>query len=280
MKDVNLSKRMEAVVSMVSPQSFTIADVGCDHAYVSIALINRKLATKVIAMDVGTGPLNIARTNITEAGYGDIIDIRLGDGLEKLKPGEADGIIIAGMGGLLIKGILERGADILSYETKRPVLILQPQSDIKEIRMFLHKMAYHIVAEKMLVEDGKYYTIIKAEPNDCEMDNIGADEEAKGSLECLEAYTEEDYVYGKCNLENQSGVLLEYLQKERTVLKQIFNKVEASITQSKKKGESIPNSTSVRLESVRQELEINARALQLYDTCIDRKLEGGLHREM
>lgn len=64
MKDIVLSKRMEAVVNMVSPRSFAVADVGCDHAYVSIALIERNIAKKVVAMDVRPGPLEIARRNI------------------------------------------------------------------------------------------------------------------------------------------------------------------------------------------------------------------------
>lgn len=249
MKDVNLSKRMEAVVNMISPQSFAIADVGCDHAYVSIALVQRGLAQKVIAMDVRTGPLEIAKRNVRETGYSEKIDVRLGDGLERLQQGEADGIVIAGMGGLLMKSILERGMHILMYEQKRPVLVLQPQSDVKEVRMFLHSHAYHIVSEQMLKEDGKYYTVIKAEP-------------VEGKLS--EQYTTAEWVYGKCNLADNNQVLYEYLQKEQKVLKKILNQVEASIKQSEKCGEEIPHSTRNRLDSVTCELAINAQALSYY----------------
>lgn len=269
MKDVNLSKRMEAVVNMVSPQSFTIADVGCDHAYVSIALVQRQLADKVIAMDVRTGPLDIAKRNVNEAGYSKLIDIRLGDGLERLEPGEADTIIIAGMGGLLMKGILERGLHILCHEKKRPVLILQPQSDLKEVRMFLYRHEYHIVCETMLVEDGKYYTVMKAEPVVLDK-NIGKDEDKSDETDigwsaiAEESYSEEEWVYGRCNLRNQNETLLAFLQKEQKVLQQILDKVEESIKKSVNSQEEIPESTRKRLDSVKQEVEVNERALAYY----------------
>lgn len=266
MKDVNLSKRMEAVVNMVSPQSFTIADVGCDHAYVSIALMQRKIADKVIAMDVRTGPLDIARRNVADAGYSNVIDIRLGDGLEKLEPGEADTIIIAGMGGLLMKGILERGLQILTNKNKRPVLILQPQSDLKEVRMFLYCHAYHIVCENMLVEDGKYYTVMKAEPvvldNNVSMDSKKVqDYDIVWPLSDEMPYMEEEWVYGRYNLQNKSETLLAFLQKEQAVLQQIVDKVEEVVKKSVDKQEDVPESTKERLESVKRELEINGRAL-------------------
>ncbi len=283
MKDVNLSKRMEAVVSMISPQSFaiadenddatvvtmedgnripiTIADVGCDHAYVSIALVNRNIADNVIAMDVRTGPLDIARKNVMESGLSHKIDIRLGDGLEQLVPGEADAIIIAGMGGLLIKGILERGIHILKVKEKRPVLILQPQSDLKEVRMFLLANAYDIVCESMLLEDGKYYTIMKAEPCQCDID-VGTS--MKESCNNTNIYTDVELVYGRYNLEYRNLVLKEFLSKEQEVLLRIKTKVEESIASMEARGEDIPASTRQRVDSVAHELELNAKALQYY----------------
>ena len=263
MKAVNLSKRMETVVNMVSPQSFTIADVGCDHAYVSIALIQRKKASKVIAMDVRTGPLDIAKKNVAEAGFSDTIDIRLGDGLEKLQPGEADSIIIAGMGGLLMKGILERGIHILNVGEKAPTLILQPQSDLHEVRMFLQAHAYHIVCESMLIEDGKYYTVIKVEPDN------GNAHEAHDNRDCVQTfaekpYSEEEWVYGRCNLVTKNEVLLDFLEKEQKVLQQILSKVEMSVQKSIDANEEIPDSTKQRIESVKKEIACNAKAMQYY----------------
>ncbi len=246
--------------------SLTIADVGCDHAYVSIALVQRNIANNVIAMDVRTGPLDIARKNVAESGLSNKIDIRLGDGLEKLVPGEVDAIIIAGMGGLLIKGILERGIHILEYGEKRPVLILQPQSDLKEVRMFLLAHAYDIVSENMLLEDGKYYTVMKAEP--CEYDTescISMTETCSGNGHI---YTDEELMYGRYNLEHHNPVLQEYLLKEREMFLRIATKVKASMAAMEAKGEEIPVSTRERAKSVTYELELNAKALQYYSGVI------------
>lgn len=253
MKEIVLSNRMEAVVNMVSPQSFTIADVGCDHAYVSIALMQRNMAKKVIAMDVRKGPLEIATRNVQEYGYKDDIDIRLGDGLEKLCPYETDSIIIAGMGGLLIKGILERGRNIIfpkgeMEQKKRPELILQPQSELREVRTFLYDNAYHIVDENMLMEEGKYYTVIKAVPG------------------CEARYeTEPEWLYGKCNLERHHPVLKEYLEKEKQVLADICKHLEETVENGKKKGTEIPIKTMERLESVKLEQAYNHQALAYYE---------------
>lgn len=189
---------------MVSPQSFVIADVGCDHAYVSIALVQRNLAKHVIAMDVKKGPLEIAKRNIKEQRLEEWIELRLGDGLNKLMPDEADTIIIAGMGGILMTSILKEGKEVLESGIKKPCLILQPQSDFDLVRIFLQQHAYHIVQEKMLVDGKKYYTVIKALP--------GKEENA---------YTPVELLYGKWNLENRDPVLFSYLEKERNTLCQI-----------------------------------------------------------
>lgn len=247
MKDNILSKRMEAVVNMVSPRSFAIADIGCDHAYVSIALMERRIAGKVIAMDVRSGPLEIAKKNVAGYGMEDKIELRMSDGLDRLSKGEVDAIIIAGMGGLLMKGILEKGKEILEWEKKRPSLILQPQSDIREIRIFLQEHAYHIVQEKMLIDEGKYYTVIKAEP--CKAER---------------RYSETELRYGSYSLEHRDMVLYEYLKKEKNVLESISIKLTNAVEDAKTKGELVPDKTIKRLAAVREELEMNSRALEYY----------------
>lgn len=237
-----LSKRMEAVVNLVSPQSFTVADIGCDHAYVSIALIEREIADRVIAMDVRQGPLRIAEGNVKAANLEAKIDLRLSDGLEKLMPGEVDTIIMAGMGGLLVKRILEQGRNILGVE-KPPVLILQPQSDLTAVRIFLYSIAYHIVQETMLIEDGKYYTVMRAEP--------GAD---------TVQYTRKEWKYGRYNLEQQDPVLLEFLIKEQRKLLEIKESVCSGLSEDGKEA----GHTEKRLKEVCRELEDNRSVLKQY----------------
>lgn len=232
MKDLIISKRMEAVAGLVPPRSKVVADVGCDHAYVSIKLISDNIADKVIAMDVRKGPLSIAETNIVKYGVDKDIEIRLSDGLEKLSPDEADVIIIAGMGGLLMKSILERGKTVISG-AKSPVLVLQPQSDIKEVRIFLYDNSYHIVREEMVFEDGKYYTAMLAYPGkEKPYDN------------------EEDRIYGRYNIEIKSDILISYLKKESDIYKGILD----SLQDNYKEG------TVERRSEIENLLKINAAA--------------------
>ena len=107
---MQLSERLNTILSLVS-QSKCVADVGCDHGFVSIELINRKIAENVIAMDIRQGPLMRAQEHIMQTRLSDKIQTRLSDGVAALKPGEADSLIIAGMGGNLVIHILENGKE-------------------------------------------------------------------------------------------------------------------------------------------------------------------------
>ena len=98
---MKLPERLETIISMV-PKCDTAADIGCDHAYVSIALVERGIAKRAIACDINAGPLKHAEENIRTAGVEEKIETRLCDGLSGVKAGEADTVIIAGMGDLRI----------------------------------------------------------------------------------------------------------------------------------------------------------------------------------
>ena len=104
MAEVILSNRMQALTDMVTPGT-VITDVGCDHGFVSVYLVQKGLSPRVIAMDVRSGPLERAREHIREYGLQDRIETRLSDGLHGLKTGEANGMICAGMGGPLMEKI-------------------------------------------------------------------------------------------------------------------------------------------------------------------------------
>lgn len=197
-------------------------------------------------MDVRTGPLAIAAKNVAAYGLAGDIELRLSDGLDELEPEEADTIIIAGMGGLLIKSILEKGRKHL-LSNKKPEFILQPQSDIKEVRIFLYQNEYHIVQEKMLVEDGKYYTVIKAQPG-------------KTNEYCSDA----EWLYGKYNLEQKDAVLYDYLQKQQQTLKEIKGRLEENIRQTEERKKETACKTFERMVSLKEELEVNAAALKYY----------------
>lgn len=156
-----LSDRMLAVAGLVQPCS-VIADIGCDHGYVAMELIRRHVCDKVIAMDINQGPLEQAKSNIRDYGMQEFIETRLSDGTQALEPGEADGIICAGMGGKLTIHILAEGRELIRHMQQ---LILQPQSEIKEVRSFLREEGYQIDREDMVCEDGKYYPMMHVSTN-------------------------------------------------------------------------------------------------------------------
>ncbi len=158
-----MSERLITVAEMLrsdEKSGLNVADVGCDHGYVSIYLVQRKIASRAIAMDVRKGPLSGARDNIKEFGLENVISTRLSDGLKELNRGEADALIIAGMGGRLMVEIIDQ-CSLSELGIKRAVF--QPQSDLMEFRQYLRNKGYCIIDEKIIYEDGKYYFPMKVD---------------------------------------------------------------------------------------------------------------------
>ena len=153
-----LNSRLAAIAGMVPPDTI-IADVGTDHAYLPIWLVKKKVCPKAVAMDIRRGPLDRARENMCRYQVEDKISLRLSDGLEQLSPGEADIIVIAGMGGELISRILSR-AQWLKQTSSR--LILQPMSAAAELRMWLSEEKYRLQREIAVMDAGRIYTVMEA----------------------------------------------------------------------------------------------------------------------
>ncbi len=162
MKAVELSARMQALADMVS-RGRVVCDVGCDHGWVSIYLVQQGIASKVYAMDVGIGPLERAKEHIRSYHLENYIEPRLSDGLASLQVGEADCMVCAGMGGPLMMKILTEGREKVRAMKE---IILQPQSEIARFRAFLRQEGYQIVRENMVLEEGKYYPMMKVVPVD------------------------------------------------------------------------------------------------------------------
>lgn len=152
-----ITPRLEAIIKHINGK--IIADIGTDHAYIPIYLIENNLAEFVIASDINEGPLLIAEDNIKNHGLSQKIETRLGGGLSVLKEGEADTIIIAGMGGILISEIIN--ADIQTAKAYK--LILQPMNAQYELRKYLLSHGFKITNEDIAVEGFKVYNIIDAE---------------------------------------------------------------------------------------------------------------------
>lgn len=138
---------------MVPPDS-VLCDIGCDHGFVSIELVRKRICHHIIAADVRTGPLQRAEEHIREAGLEGRIETRLSDGLDKIGKGEADGFLAAGMGGRLIMHIIE---DSLDKIREMDFMILQPQSELGAVRSFLREQGLTVVREDMVQEEGKFY---------------------------------------------------------------------------------------------------------------------------
>ena len=207
---MQLSQRLSSVASMVTAGN-CLADVGTDHGYVPIYLYERQIIPHAIAMDVNKGPLERARVHIAEYGFQNKIETRLSDGLAALKPGEADSVTIAGMGGPLIIRILSAYPEVTASLKE---LILQPQSEISEVRVWLGEQGYEIVEEHMVFEDGKYYSMFKAVKNEkCR---------ALSALECK---------FGRLDVLKEIHVLKAFVERELNNKQNILEKLRSENTE-------------------------------------------------
>lgn len=218
MRKMRLSKRLETVASFVEKGS-RVADVGTDHGYIPIILTERHQASGAIAMDIGKSPLERAKEHIRERGLEDKIETRLCDGVKGLAPGEADTVIIAGMGGELVIHIMEDGNRLWDCVKH---WILSPQSELHKVRRFLEGRGFAIVKEDMVEEDGKYYTVMDAVRKGGGSAGGGERETEPKEAELQEA----KYLFGPRLIEERHPVLLEFLKKEEHVLAEITENLE------------------------------------------------------
>lgn len=217
---VQLSKRLQALADMV-PCGKRVADVGCDHAFLDIYLVQSKQARSALAMDVREGPLAAAAKHISDAGLNAIIETRLSDGLKELRAGEAEVLICAGMGGPLMQKIL---TDAPEKTESFQELILQPQSELKEFRVFLREKGYPVTEERIVFEDGKYYfpmRVLGGRPRrKAPEKNDGARVEGRS----METSAKEREIYdhfGEFLIQRKDPLLLEYLFWRQRILEEI-----------------------------------------------------------
>ena len=153
-----IDTRIQAIFNFVREGS-RVADIGADHGYLAIELIKSGRASKVIATEKNPYPCAALRQNITAAGFGGVIDVRLGDGLQVLTAGEVDTICIAGMGGALIQKIFDDAPEVVHSARQ---LIIQPMNGAKKIRMWLAENDWTIDDEDLAESAGIIYEIISA----------------------------------------------------------------------------------------------------------------------
>jgi len=216
---VELSGRLRAVANLVSAGSI-VCDVGCDHGYVPIHLVRSGICPRAIATDVNAGPLLAAAEHVRALGLEKYIETRRSDGLSAVAAGEADALILAGMGGRLVIKILTAGEEKARMMGE---LILQPQSELALVRKFLRGHGFRTRMEDMVYEDGKYYTAIKVTYMSENRTALGQgqDRQPGGPLPgegapgpCPERQEAFDR-YGEWLLRARHPVLLRYLMWER-----------------------------------------------------------------
>ncbi len=244
---MELSKRLYAVAGLVT-EGASVADIGTDHGYVPIYLMEQKIAAKVIAMDINEEPLERARIHIASHGLAGQIETRLSDGLAKISPGEVDTMIAAGMGGGLVIRILEEGKEVVDSLRE---CILQPQSEIAKVRKYLVQRGLVILEEDMVEEDGKYYPMMRV-VHGCTVADGRDDAQAGADRERYEEY---EYRYGKELLKMCHPTLERFLLREQKMQKELCERL-------KKQAES--EGAKKRLTELAQEMQYTEKALEHY----------------
>ncbi len=181
-----LNSRLQKIAEMVR-KGDRVADIGTDHAYLPVYLIQNGIATSVFACDVADGPLENARKNINRTGTHGIV-LRKGDGFSAVEPHEADTFVLAGMGGDLIVKLMDKTPWIRNGKYQ---LLLQPMTSVEDLRRYLCEHGFIIIEERAVRSQGRVYTVIKTvftgEVTLCEplfyylgklTENIGEDEKA------------------------------------------------------------------------------------------------------
>ena len=215
-----------------------MADIGCDHGYVCIELILRGISPFCIACDLREGPAERARRHFELYGISSKAEVRVGDGLTVLRPGETDSIVIAGMGGKTILSILEEGMD---QARQAKELILGPQSEERTVREFLYDHGLPIRNETLVLEDGKYYPLIRSVPLP-----DGEKEERPG---------EAGLMYGPCLLRKRDGTLLRRLNEREQWLEKLIRELSGSDKEPARN----------RSEELKMELLVTRQAKQYYE---------------
>ena len=207
MDHTKLSKRLHQAGTYI-PKGAVLADIGSDHAYLPAYLYLNEKISRGIAGEVVTGPFESAKHLVTTLGITDAIDVRLGDGLDVVSlADEVTAISICGMGGSLIRDILDRGFEARRLSGKER-LVLQPNIGESTLRQWLVAHQYEIVAEEILEENEKRYEIIVAERSDVPV-----------------TLTAKELLFGPKLVTEKSDIFKEKwqqeLQQRRYVLKQI-----------------------------------------------------------
>ncbi|MBE5948246.1 MAG: SAM-dependent methyltransferase [Lachnospiraceae bacterium] len=230
---IQLSKRLKAVADFVTPGK-RVADVGTDHGYVPIYLVQSGRTQYALAMDVNKGPLGHAKDNIIKYKLQNHIETRLSNGLREYNKGEAESVVIAGMGGNLMVQILSEAHDKWKADTE---LVLSPHSETELVRRYLVENNMTIKDESMLIDEGKFYVIMRAVSGRSDYES------------------DVHFRYGKLLLERKDSVLKRYLDRELSKKNLIEDSLKKSASET----------ANDRLRELEEEKKVLSDALSYYE---------------
>lgn len=210
---MKLTPRLQVIADSIN-HCDVLADVGTDHAYLPIYLVLNKKIAKAIASDINKGPIDIAQKRVNQYHLQNQIETRQGNGLAVLKPYEADTIVIAGMGGMLISEIIEQSKDVAQAAK---MLIMQPMLDSGKLRSYLLASGFEIIEEELAKEDRKIYEILWAR-------YTGQAQEPKELMNI-----------GDKIIQKRHPLAKEFIEKEMTELNNILQKLQNKETELSQK---------------------------------------------
>ena len=197
---MHIGSRLETIGSLV-PDGCVLADIGTDHAYLPVWLLERGQIKRAIAGDIAAGPCQAARTTIAQHGLQDKVEVRLGSGLSVLQPGEADCIALAGMGAATMISILEADMEVAEAAA---VLVLQPMAGAASLRAWLTSHGWQLVDEELVDDAPHFYEIICAR---------------RGAAP---AYSAAQLAIGPVLLAKQHPLLAQQLERQLSTCKQLL----------------------------------------------------------
>lgn len=229
---MHLDERLQAVAALV-PKGSRFADIGTDHAYLPVWLIEQGLIPAAVAGDIATGPCQAARATVAMYGAADKIAVRQGSGLAVLSPGEADCIAICGMGGSTIISILEADMAVARAAQR---LLLQPMAGAAALRRWLSQHGWSLVEETLVDDPPHFYEIICAEP-------LG------GVAGAASSYSEAEYLLGPVLLRQGHPLLAKHIARQEHALQELLEHMARS---ERAKASAKYAQTQHLLEEVRQ----------------------------
>lgn len=203
---MNIGERLETIGRLV-PAGSVLADIGTDHAYLPVWLLQQGRISRAVAGDIAAGPCMAARTTVAMHGLQDSVEVRQGSGLEVLQPGEADCIVIAGMGGSTISSILAAAPEVAR---SAKLLVLQPMAGAAGLRQWLTANGWQLTDEELVDDPPHFYEIICAKPGQ------------------EKAYSAAEYAVGPVLLRKGHRLLAQQLARQINSCRQLLTNMERS----------------------------------------------------